>query len=182
MMVPDSAVIAEIMLQSEGFLESKALAKKITTLYSLMIQQLSKQDHYDFGLRAIKSVLNMAGSLKRARPDEKEQVLLLQACRDMNAPKFVSEDVPLFGAMLGDLFPGVDLPQLDRGDLERAIADEMQRRQLDVACFASSTPVALLAHALTTAARVGRCLATLSTSACSCTSPKTRATATCLSV
>ena len=157
MMVPDSAVIAEIMLQSEGFLESKVLAKKITTLYALMMQQLSKQDHYDFGLRAIKSVLNMAGSLKRSRPDEREQVLLRQACRsvaafslyscpsltffclsDMNAPKFVSEDVPLFTDLLEDLFPGVELPELDRGDLERAIAEEMQRRQLDVTSLSFS--------------------------------------------
>jgi len=43
MMVPDLALIAEVMLQSEGFVNSRVLAKKAVTLYSLMVQQLSKQ-------------------------------------------------------------------------------------------------------------------------------------------
>jgi len=43
MMVPDLALIAEVMLQSEGFQNSRPLAKKTVTLYSLMVQQLSKQ-------------------------------------------------------------------------------------------------------------------------------------------
>ncbi len=42
MMTPDLALIAEVMLQSEGFQNSRPLAKKTVTLYSLMIQQLSK--------------------------------------------------------------------------------------------------------------------------------------------
>ena len=65
MMKPDISLIIEIMLFSEGFQTSKMLSKKMTTLYYLMEQQLSKQDHYDFGLRSVKSVLNSAGALKR---------------------------------------------------------------------------------------------------------------------
>lgn len=63
--VPDLQQICEIMLFSEGFLLAKVLAKKMTVLYKLASEQLSKQYHYDFGLRALKSVLVMAGELKR---------------------------------------------------------------------------------------------------------------------
>ena len=54
------------------------LAKKVHTLYSLAVQQLSKQDHYDFGLRALTSVLRYAGKKKRAHPNmSDEEVFLL---------------------------------------------------------------------------------------------------------
>ena len=54
MMAPDLTMIAEVTLASEGFNEARVMAKKTITLYSLMIQQLSKQDHYDYGLRNLK--------------------------------------------------------------------------------------------------------------------------------
>ncbi|XP_078713472.1 dynein axonemal heavy chain 10 [Lampetra fluviatilis] len=110
--VPDMQQICEIMLFSEGFLLAKMLAKKMTVLYKLAREQLSKQHHYDFGLRALKSVLVMAGELKRGSPDLSEDVVLMRALRDMNLPKFVFDDVPLFLGLISDLFPGLDCPRV----------------------------------------------------------------------
>eukprot|EP00892_Ulva_mutabilis_P000668 jgi/Ulvmu1/10601/UM065_0057.1 len=112
MIVPDLEQICEIMLLSEGFDTAKVLAKKMTVLYQLSREQLSKQHHYDFGLRALKSVLVMAGSLKRGSPDMPESLVLMRALRDMNLPKFVFDDVPLFLGLIGDLFPGMDCPRV----------------------------------------------------------------------
>ncbi|XP_060895064.1 dynein axonemal heavy chain 10 [Labrus mixtus] len=124
--VPDLQQICEIMLFSEGFLMAKVLAKKMTVLYKLAREQLSKQSHYDFGLRALKSVLVMAGELKRGSPDLHEDVVLMRALRDMNLPKFVFEDVPLFLGLISDLFPGLDCPRVRYPNFNDAVEEILQ--------------------------------------------------------
>ncbi|XP_078389870.1 dynein axonemal heavy chain 2 [Cetorhinus maximus] len=121
MVVPDSTLIAEIILFAEGFNNCKALAKKVFTLYSLAVQQLSKQDHYDFGLRALTSLLRYAGRKRRDKPQLSDEEILLLSMKDMNMAKLTSIDHPLFSAIVQDLFPGVETPVLDYGKLKEAI-------------------------------------------------------------
>ncbi|XP_023379661.1 dynein heavy chain 10, axonemal-like, partial [Pteropus vampyrus] len=124
--VPDLQQICEIMLFSEGFLWAKILAKKMTVLYKLAREQLSKQHHYDFGLRALKSVLVMAGELKRGSAELQEDVVLMRALRDMNLPKFVFEDVPLFLGLISDLFPGLDCPRVRYPNFNDAVEQVLE--------------------------------------------------------
>ena len=64
---PDRQLIAEVMLFSQGFRSAEKLASKIVPFFKLCDEQLSNQSHYDFGLRALKSVLVSAGNVKRDR-------------------------------------------------------------------------------------------------------------------
>ncbi|KAL3319655.1 Dynein heavy chain 6, axonemal [Cichlidogyrus casuarinus] len=132
MMVPDYRLIAEVILYSEGFESSKTLALKMTQMYKLCSEQLSQQDHYDFGMRALKSVLVMAGALKRENADTSEDVVLIRALRDSNLPKFLKRDAALFKAILQDLFPGVILPEHDYGHFKEEIESVLQKRGLQV--------------------------------------------------
>jgi dynein heavy chain len=125
MMIPDYRLIAQIILYSEGFETAEELARKMVQLYRLASEQLSKQDHYDFGMRAVKSVLVMAGQLRRQDANTPENIVLIRAMRDSNVPKFLEHDLPLFEGIVTDLFPGVDVPFIDYGQLQVAIEHQL---------------------------------------------------------
>ncbi|CUT99220.1 dynein beta chain ciliary [Echinococcus multilocularis] len=128
MVVPDFELICEIMLVAEGFMEARLLARKFITLYGLAKELLSKQDHYDWGLRAIKSVLVVAGSLKRGDPTRPEKEVLMRALRDFNTPKIAADDLPVFMGLITDLFPSMDVPR--KRDL--AFEEEVRKAAVDL--------------------------------------------------
>ena len=132
MMVPDYALIAEIMLYAEGFLDARSLAQKMVKMYKLCSEQLSQQDHYDYGMRQVKSVLVMSGSVKRGNPDLSEDVCLIRAMQEANVPRFLAQDLPLFEGIIGDLYPSLVIPPVDYGQLQSAAQDACVRAGLQV--------------------------------------------------
>ncbi|XP_071376580.1 dynein axonemal heavy chain 11 [Centroberyx affinis] len=130
MVIPDFELICEIMLVAEGFIDARLLARKFISLYTLCKELLSKQDHYDWGLRAIKSVLVVAGSLKREDRSTPEEQVLMRALRDFNLPKIMTSDVPIFLGLISDLFPLLDVPRKRDPELENAVRQSVSELHL----------------------------------------------------
>ena len=146
MMVPNREVIIQVKLASSGYTNHQELAKKFKVLYELCEEQLSKQRHYDFGLRNILSVLRTAGDSLReddvklkAEAAQKgkdpippnEMFLMMRTLRDMNLSKLVAQDVPLFEALLQDIFPGLGTPeQKYYGEIEKDIQAKIEENVL----------------------------------------------------
>ena len=144
MMKPEFSKIAQVKLYSEGFSESDVLSKKLFKLYDLAQQQLSQQDHYDFTLRTLGTVLSMAGNLKRniksqaGQEKRDEDKIILSSLEDANFPKFIAEDIKLFKALLSDLFPGVELDPPQTQFFEEQINQVMAADNIDPSPFTIS--------------------------------------------
>ena len=81
-------------------------------------------------MRAVIAVLRAAANLKQKYTTEKEDVLMLRAILDVNVPKFLDQDVPLFNGILSDLFPGVEIPPIDYDAFKSALTDNCKKMNL----------------------------------------------------
>lgn len=145
MVAPDRDLIAQVMLYSQGITTAEALSSKIVLLFVLCKDQLSDQPHYDFGLRALKSVLVSAGNLKRQMLEANAEAgttadqsleaveleVLIRSMCDTVVPKLVAEDLPVYSTLLGGVFPGVTLRPIGEKTLRQHI-DDVCKEQLFV--------------------------------------------------
>eukprot|EP00754_Rhynchopus_humris_P016707 Rhum_TRINITY_DN14526_c0_g2::Rhum_TRINITY_DN14526_c0_g2_i1::g.95036::m.95036/K10414/DYNC2H, DNCH2; dynein heavy chain 2, cytosolic len=144
MSVPDLNLIAETILLSEGYTHAAVISKKIVTTFTLSKQLLSARQHYDWGLRAIKTCLSLCGALvaewTKEHPDVaptlmQEEELCIQSLRVNTLSKLAFDDTRLFNALITDVFPGVEIKEIKYQDLLPAINEaitEMKLQRIDV--------------------------------------------------
>ena len=132
---PDNELIAEVSLVTEGFTQSKDLASKIVNLFKLSKQLLSSQQHYDWGLRALKAVLNSGGRLIQSYKSEGSTVdaeteyeILIKAVRVNTLSKLTFADTERFLSLIADVFPGVKSSDITGGELEAAIQQVIKEK------------------------------------------------------
>ena len=144
MVKPDKDMIAQVTLYSQGYKTAERLSSKMVSLFELCSSQLSSQSHYDFGLRALKSVLVNAGNLKRREDKEREKtgkgndipietweqnILLRSVCNTL-IPKLVSEDITLFNSLLKGVFPNCVIEEVKEDELKSKIIELCKIRNL----------------------------------------------------
>ena len=109
MLVPDYGLIAQINCLSFGFSQWEQLEPAIVQCFDMCEAVMSKQPHYDHGMRAVKSVLTTAKSLKRkSRESAPERTIIWRAISDVMRPKLTTGDQILFDEIRGSLFAGIE--------------------------------------------------------------------------
>nr|XP_008522547.1 PREDICTED: dynein heavy chain 14, axonemal-like [Equus przewalskii] len=97
--------------------------------YQMIAEIMLFSDHYDFGLRSMKTILIMAGK-KRLEfkcntsdnlSETDETLIIIETVREASLSKFLPEDVPLFEKIIGDVFPGATVSKVNQIALEKAI-------------------------------------------------------------
>ena len=123
------------MLLSEGFTHAKILATRVVEVYKLCKQLMSVQQHYDWGLRPLKAVLRLGGSLVQGwlkanpgkRPSETEESeFMVQSLRINTISKLNFDDARLFNGLINDIFPGIAVREISYAELEAAITSAVQ--------------------------------------------------------
>ncbi|KAF7250799.1 Cytoplasmic dynein 2 heavy chain 1 [Varanus komodoensis] len=135
---PDNELIAEVILYSEGFKDAKPLGRKLVDIFNLARELLTPQQHYDWGLRALKTVLRGCGNLLRQlkKNGMKEKVneshIVVQALRLNTMSKLTFADCARFDALAKDVFPGIDFKDVDYAELNNALQEVFEEANLEI--------------------------------------------------
>ncbi|GMH35100.1 hypothetical protein BSKO_02968 [Bryopsis sp. KO-2023] len=142
MTVPDNELIAEVLLLSEGFKLARRFGQKLVSLFSLARQLLSPQQHYDWGLRALKTTLSTAGKLlrdAREQKENKEQIeetdegnFIMRSVRATKLPTLTFDDTKRFLDLLVDIFPDQQVSDITDENLQQAIQEVMSDWKLEL--------------------------------------------------
>ncbi|NWH43496.1 DYHC2 protein, partial [Fregata magnificens] len=135
---PDNELIAEVILYSEGFKDAKILGRKLVAIFNLARELLTPQQHYDWGLRALKTVLRGCGSLlhqlkkSEAKQELNESHMVVQALRVNTMSKLTFADCTRFDALVKDVFPGIDFKDVEYAELTTALEQVFEEANLEI--------------------------------------------------
>jgi dynein heavy chain len=123
MILPDSVMIIETILVSEGFTNSKAVSKKIDSFCKHSTQVLS-YCAFDFGLKSLKNALSLAGALKREEENITDDLAIFSALRAANIQALSNEDRQIFVDVLNDFFQNAEAPIVKLSILPSMVQEE----------------------------------------------------------
>lgn len=104
-----------MILYSEGFSDARQLSSKLVSVFNLCKELLTHQQHYDWGLRALKTVLRGCGHQLHAAgsgDDVNEIEIVVSALRLNTSSKLTFDDSSRFDDLIRDVFPGINFKGL----------------------------------------------------------------------
>ncbi|CCH41669.1 Cytoplasmic dynein 1 heavy chain 1 [Wickerhamomyces ciferrii] len=105
---PDSVIIGEVLLTSQGFHTARDLSNKVVSFFGKLSEICTRQPHYDFGLRALKSVLANAGKIhlsgKLKHNEDEERLSVMRSLNEMVSPRLLDVDIEKFGETQKEFF------------------------------------------------------------------------------
>lgn len=130
---PDKTIIADVLLASQCFTHSKQISDVLIPFFELLASRLSSQSHYDFGLRALKTIVSKCG-VARANTSknvestvEFEKTVLVQSLKESVLPRLIKEDQVVFEALLSEHFKGIPY----ESNISQAFAKEVEKFCID---------------------------------------------------
>ena len=124
---PDNDIIAEVSLYAEGFKDAKNIGHKLVNIFTLASKLLTPQQHYDWGLRALKTVLkgcgNMLKMMKKSNSGQpiNESDIVVQALRLNTLSKLTYGDSIRFDTLVKDVFPDINFKNEGYEELKEAL-------------------------------------------------------------
>ena len=128
---PDFSLISELVLCSQGFDDSRILAKKLAAMIDLCDGLLSSQPHYEFGLRSIVSILRSAGDFKKSKPDDDEHYLISKALQTVKYCELLPQDQKMFRQILDKMFHQCPPDPIPDDLLKNAIINQCEKNNLE---------------------------------------------------
>ncbi|XP_055534643.1 cytoplasmic dynein 2 heavy chain 1 [Wyeomyia smithii] len=127
MQAPRPQQIARVTLFVEGFKHADRLGAQIVELFELSRKMLSKQRHYDWGLRELKSILSACGSaLTNAQGEltyDEEAGLAVNVIRSNTMSRLTLFDCKKFDVLLMNVFPNIKVVSSADDDLRSKIVE-----------------------------------------------------------
>ncbi|UYV83039.1 hypothetical protein LAZ67_22001911 [Cordylochernes scorpioides] len=129
--LPDSVYIMEIMMFGEGFSNPRGLAKRINTVITMCVSQLTKQNHYAYTLREMVYIIRVGAAHKAQNFNATDEEAIGMAMKRVLMPKLATYDIEIFDSIINDTFPGLTIASLDHNEeLEQAIRDALAKFHL----------------------------------------------------
>ncbi|KAF8783159.1 Dynein heavy chain 2 like protein [Argiope bruennichi] len=127
---PDVFTVIQVYLFAYGFKDPKAMATDIKLVFTMAKDQLSKHEHYEFGLKTITTFLKHVGKQKRANPKLADLEVIVSCLRNTTIPKLESSDIHIFESLLETVFGTVKAMSEDFSKITEGIKRVLLKRSL----------------------------------------------------